>query len=150
MEERHLVVTAIKNGTVLDHIPAEQIYRVMDILELRGAPNQITVGINLESKSYGKKGIIKIADRWLEDAEVNRLALVAPNATINIIKDFQVIEKKVIRTPKEITGIAKCSNPKCITNHEPIKTRFTTIENGNEISLLCHYCEKITDAKGLY
>ncbi|MBO8472905.1 MAG: aspartate carbamoyltransferase regulatory subunit [Bacteroidetes bacterium] len=149
MEERHLVVTAIKNGTVLDHIPAEQIYRVMDILELRGAPNQITVGINLESKSYGKKGIIKIADRWLEDAEVNRLALVAPNATINIIKDFQVIEKKVIRTPKEITGIAKCSNPKCITNHEPIKTRFTTIEKDGEISLLCHYCEKVTPAQNI-
>ena len=149
MEERHLVVTAIKNGTVLDHIPAEQIYRVMDILELRGAPNQITVGINLESKSYGKKGIIKIADRWLEDAEVNRLALVAPNATINIIKDFQVIEKKVIRTPKEITGIAKCSNPKCITNHEPIKTRFTTIEQDGEISLLCHYCEKVTPAQNI-
>lgn len=149
MEERHLVVTAIKNGTVLDHIPAEQIYRVMDILELRGAPNQITVGINLESKSYGKKGIIKIADRWLEDAEVNRLALVAPNATINIIKDFQVIEKKVIRTPKEITGIAKCSNPKCITNHEAIKTRFTTIEKDGEISLLCHYCEKVTPAQNI-
>ena len=149
MEERHLVVTAIKNGTVLDHIPAEQIYRVMDILELRGAPNQITVGINLESKSYGTKGIIKIADRWLEDAEVNRLALVAPNATINIIKDFQVIEKKVIRTPKEITGIAKCSNPKCITNHEPIKTRFTTIEKDGEISLLCHYCEKVTPAQNI-
>lgn len=149
MEERHLVVTAIKNGTVLDHIPAEQIYRVMDILELKGAPNQITVGINLESKSYGKKGIIKIADRWLEDAEVNRLALVAPNATINIIKDFQVIEKKVIRTPKEITGIAKCSNPKCITNHEAIKTRFTTIEKDGEISLLCHYCEKVTPAQNI-
>lgn len=149
MEERHLVVTAIKNGTVLDHIPAEQIYRVMDILELRGAPNQITVGINLDSKSYGKKGIIKIADRWLEDAEVNRLALVAPNATINIIKDFQVIEKKVIRTPKEITGIAKCSNPKCITNHEAIKTRFTTIEKDGEISLLCHYCEKVTPAQNI-
>ena len=112
MEERHLVVTAIKNGTVLDHIPADQIYRVMDLLELRGAPNQITIGINLESKTFGKKGIIKIADRWLEDAEVNRLALVAPNATINIIRDFKVTEKKVIRMPKEITGIAKCNNPK--------------------------------------
>ena len=149
MEEKHLIVTAIKNGTVLDHIPAEQIYRVMDILELKGAPNQITVGINLESKTYGRKGIIKIADRWLEDAEVNRLALVAPNATINIIKDFQVIEKKVIRTPKEIAGIAKCNNPKCITNHEPIKTRFTTIEKDGEISLLCHYCEKVTPAKNM-
>lgn len=147
MEERHLIVTAIKNGTVLDHIPANQIYRVMDILGLRGAPNQITVGINLDSKTLGKKGIIKIADRWLEDSEVNRLALVAPNATINIIKDFQVTEKKVIRTPKEIVGIARCNNPKCITNHEPIKTRFTTIEKNGEISLLCHYCEKITPAQ---
>ena len=126
MEERHLVVTAIKNGTVLDHIPADQIYRVMDLLELRGAPNQITIGINLESKTFGKKGIIKIADRWLEDAEVNRLALVAPNATINIIRDFKVTEKKVIRMPKEITGIAKCNNPKTPALR---KAQFTQFNN---------------------
>ncbi|MBO8464727.1 MAG: aspartate carbamoyltransferase regulatory subunit [Bacteroidetes bacterium] len=149
MEERHLVVTAIKNGTVLDHIPADQIYRVMDLLELRGAPNQITIGINLESKTFGKKGIIKIADRWLEDAEVNRLALVAPNATINIIRDFKVTEKKVIRMPKEITGIAKCNNPKCITNHEPIRTKFTTVEKNGETFMLCHYCEKMTPVKNI-
>lgn len=147
MEERHLIVTAIKNGTVLDHIPAGQIYKVMDLLQLRGSSNQITVGINLDSKTLGKKGIIKIADRWLEASEINRLALVAPNATINIIKDFKVTEKKVIETPKEIVGIAKCNNPKCITNHQPIKTRFTTIEENGEISLLCHYCEKVTSAK---
>lgn len=147
MEQTHLIVNAIKNGTVLDHIPADRIYSVIELLDLRGAENQITIGINLSSKTLGSKGIIKIADRWLEDAEINRLALVAPNATINIIKDYKVAEKKVIRTPKEITGIARCNNPKCITNHQPIETRFSTIEKDGEISLLCHYCEKVTTSK---
>lgn len=149
MKERHLIVNAIKNGTVLDHIPAEQIYKVFNILDLYRTPNQVTVGINLESKTLGKKGIIKIADKWLEDSEINRLALVAPKATINIIKDFEVIEKKVISTPKELVGIAKCGNPKCVTNHQPVETRFKTIEKDGEISLLCHYCEKITSAKNI-
>ena len=74
----------------------------------------------------------------------------APKATVNIIRDFRVVEKRKLVMPHEIEGIAKCMNPKCITNHQPVKTRFTTVENDNEISLLCHYCEKITDIKGLY
>ena len=146
---KELVVSALKNGTVLDHIPADKVYKALDILNLKGVENQITIGINLSSRAQGKKGIIKIADKFFEDEELNKLALIAPKATVNVIRNFEVVEKKTLTMPEEIVGIAKCMNPKCITNHQPIKTRFTTIDNGNEISLLCHYCEKISDTRGI-
>ena len=150
MTHKELVVSALENGTVLDHIPAENVYKALDILNLRGIESQITIGINLNSKIYGKKGIIKIADKFFEDQELNKLALIAPKATVNIIRDFKVVEKKKLVMPEEIVGIAKCRNPKCVTNHQPIKTRFKTIADGNEISLLCHFCEKITKTKHVF
>ena len=146
---KELVVSALENGTVLDHIPADKVYKALDILNLKGVENQIIIGINLSSCAQGKKGIIKIADKFFEDEELNKLALIAPKATVNVIRNFEVVEKKTLTMPEEIVGIAKCMNPKCITNHQPIKTRFTTIDNGNEISLLCHYCEKISDTRGI-
>jgi aspartate carbamoyltransferase regulatory subunit len=150
MTRKELVVSALENGTVLDHIPAENVYKALAILNLKGIESQITIGINLNSKVYGKKGIIKIADKFFEDDELNRLALIAPNATVNVIKDFKVVEKKKVVMPEEVIGIAKCRNPKCVTNHQPIKTRFKTISDGNEISLLCHFCEKITKTKHIF
>lgn len=147
---KELIVSALENGTVLDHIPAENVYKALDILNLRGVETQITIGINLSSKLYGKKGIIKIADKFFEDEELNKLALIAPDATVNIIRGFRVVEKRRLEMPGEVEGIARCMNPKCITNHQPIKTRFTTIKNGNEILLHCHYCEKNSDIRGLF
>ena len=94
--------------------------------------------------------IIKIADMFFEDNELNKLALLAPEATVNVIRDFKVVEKKKVELPKEIFGIAKCRNPKCVTNHQPITTRFTVNVKGNETSLLCHYCEKISDTKKVF
>ena len=140
----------MENGTVLDHIPAENVYKALNILNLKGIENQITIGINLNSKQHGKKGIIKIADKFFEDDELNKLALLAPEATVNVIRDFKVVEKKKVELPKEISGIAKCMNPKCVTNHQPITTRFTVNVKGNETSLLCHYCEKISDTKKVF
>ncbi len=150
MSHKELVVSALENGTVLDHIPAENVYKALDILNLKGIENQITIGINLSSKLSGKKGIIKIEDKFFEDEELNKLALIAPKATVNVIRDFKVVEKKKLVMPEEIHGIAKCRNPKCVTNHQPIKTWFKTIEEGNEISLLCHYCEKINDSRHIF
>lgn len=147
---KELKVSALENGTVLDHIPAENVYKALDMLGLKGISNQITIGINLNSKLFGKKGIIKIADRFFEDDELNRLALIAPHATVNIIRNFQVVEKKKLMMPEKIEGIARCMNPKCITNHQPVRTRFTVIGEGDEISLLCHYCEKRSDIKSLF
>ncbi len=150
MTRKELVVSALENGTVLDHIPAENVYKALNILNLKGIENQITIGINLNSKQNGKKGIIKIADMFFEDNELNKLALLAPEATVNVIRDFKVVEKKKVELPKEIFGIAKCRNPKCVTNHQPITTRFTVNVKGNETSLLCHYCEKISDTKKVF
>ena len=150
MSRKELVVSALENGTVLDHIPAENVYKALDILNLKGIENQITIGINLNSRQHGRKGIIKIADKFFADEELNKLALLAPEATVNVIRDFKVVEKKKVVMPEEVIGIARCMNPKCVTNHQPIDTWFKTIEEGNEISLLCHYCEKITDSKHIF
>ena len=150
MSHKQLVVSALENGTVLDHIPAENVYKALDLLDLKDIDNQITIGINLNSKAQGRKGIIKIENRFFEDEELGKLALIAPMATVNVIRDFKVVEKKHLVMPEEIIGIAKCKNPKCVTNHQPIRTRFTTIDNGSEVSLLCHFCEKITDAKHIF
>ena len=150
MGNKELVVSALENGTVLDHIPAENVYKALDILNLKGIENQITIGINLTSKAQGKKGIIKIENKFFEDDELNKLALLAPDATINIIRDFKVVEKKKIVMPEEVIGVAKCMNPKCVTNHQPIKTRFTVKAKGKEIALLCHFCEKVSDTRGVF
>ncbi len=146
---KELKVSAIKNGTVLDHIPTNQLFKVMSILGLKDCQNQITFGMNLDSKLLGKKAIIKVSDRFFEETEINKVALVAPQAKINIIKDFEVVEKKVLRVPDEIVGIVKCANPKCITNHEPITTKFSTNFDGETFKLHCRYCEKDTGSENL-
>lgn len=143
-EPKQLSVSAIQNGTVIDHIPAKSLFKVIQILRLDHIDNQITFGTNLESKKLGKKAIIKISDKFFEDEDINRIALVAPAAKLNIIKDYEVVEKKVVEVPDTITGIAKCMNPKCITNFESVTTRFKVISKKN-VALKCHYCEKITD-----
>ena len=150
MSHKELVVSALENGTVLDHIPAENVYKALDLLNLKGLESQITIGINLASKLHGKKGIIKIADKFFEAEELNKLALIAPKATVNVIRDFKVVEKKTLETPEEVIGIAKCRNPKCVTNHQPIKTRFKTVVENDKISLKCHYCEKISAIKHVF
>lgn len=143
MKDKQLIVNAIKNGTVIDHIPAKNLFKVISILGLQNYDNQITFGTNLESKKLGSKAIIKIADRYFLDDEINKIALVAPQAKLNIIRDYEVIEKRVVEVPDSIQGIVKCVNPKCITNNEEVKTKFQVISK-NEVSLKCHYCEKIT------
>ena len=140
-----LKVSAIKDGTVLDHIPAQNIFQVIDILDLSHAKNPVTIGVNLESKSLGRKGIIKIADRFFADEELSRIALAAPDATVNIIRNYEVVSKKKIDLPAEVVGIAKCSNPMCVTNRQEVTTRFKTVKEGKKVKLLCHYCEKTTE-----
>ena len=146
---KKLKVSAIENGTVLDHIPANQLFKVINILNLTNCSNPVTFGTNLESKLLGKKAIIKIADRYFADDEINKITLVAPQAKINVIKDFEVVVKRVLTVPAEITGIAKCGNPKCITNHQPVQTRFATVTEDNRLKLHCHFCEKMTDAENV-
>ncbi len=145
-DKKQLKVSAIKEGTVIDHIPAQNLFKVISILRLDKIHTQITFGTNLESKRLGSKAIIKISEIFFHDAEINKIALVAPDAKLNIIKDYEVVEKKVVEVPDEIVGIVKCFNPQCITNHEKITTRFTVV-NKKEVSMKCHYCEKITDSE---
>jgi len=147
--ERQLKVSAINNGTVLDHIPADQLFKVIEILNLRSCDKPMTFGVNLDSKLLKKKAIIKISDTFFEDEDINKIALIAPQAKINIISNFEVVEKRILSIPPKIEGIVKCVNPVCITNHQPVKTIFTTIIEDKSLRLLCHYCEKITDSNNL-
>ena len=147
-EVKHLSVSAIKNGTVIDHIPADTLFSVINILGLEAITNQITFGTNLESKKFGKKGIIKVSDIYFTEEEINKIALVAPAARLNIIRDYEVVEKHQLTIPEEIEGIVKCFNPACITNHEPVKTHFRIISQ-KPLRLKCYYCEKITDEEHL-
>lgn len=144
MERKALQVSAIKDGTVIDHIPAERLFDVINILGLFNSQEMITFGTNLDSKQLGKKGIIKVANRFFQDQEINKIALIAPNAKLNTIKNFEVVDKRVVEIPKEIVNIVKCFNPKCITNNEKIKTRFSVVSE-KPIALKCFYCEKITN-----
>ena len=105
--EKHLKVSAIRNGTVLDHIPSSQLFKVIDILKLDRSKHSMTLGVNLDSKTLGKKAIIKIADRFFKDEEISRIALIAPKVSINIIENFEVVDKRHISVPSKICGIAK-------------------------------------------
>lgn len=142
------VVQAIENGTVIDHIPVEVLFQVIQILGLSTLPNQMTFGINLSSHRMGKKGIIKIADKFFKPEEINRIAMVAPHAKLNIIRNFEVVEKLEVRLPATITGIVRCVNPKCITNNNAVTPKFEVLSD-HPVSLRCHYCERITDQKHL-
>jgi aspartate carbamoyltransferase regulatory subunit len=143
-EKKELKVSAIKNGTVIDHIPSQNLFSVINILGLNKIQQQVTFGFNLESQKLGKKAIIKVADIFFKDEDLNKISLVAPDAKLNIIRDYEVVEKKVVSVPNEIAGIAKCMNPKCITNHEQMVTSFEVV-NKKPVALKCRYCEKITD-----
>ena len=146
MNDKKLQVSAIKDGTVIDHIPASNLFKVINILNLNKVETQMTFGSNFESKKLGSKAIIKLSDVFFADNDINKIALVAPEAKLNIIRDYKVVEKKIVEVPESIKGIAKCMNPKCITNHEGIVTKFTVVSK-KDVAIKCHYCEKITDAE---
>lgn len=136
-----LQVSALQNGTVIDHIPSKRLMDVMALLHLEDVSTPVTIGYNLKSSKMGQKSLIKIADKFFSDEEINQLSIVAPNASLCIIRDYEVIEKKAIIMPDELQGIVKCANPKCITNNEPMMTRFHVTDKTRGV-ITCHYCEK--------
>lgn len=140
MKKKELQVAALQNGTAIDHIPSEQLFKVVSLLGIENLKTPVTIGYNLDSKKMGKKGILKIADKFFEEEEINRISLIAPNVKLNIIKDYEVVEKKLLHLPDELLGIVKCNNPKCITNNEPMKTHFIVIDK-EKVILKCLYCE---------
>ena len=141
MAKKEMLVTAIENGTVIDHIPAEKTYKVVSLLKLDELTTPVTIGNYLESKKVGRKGIIKVSGKYFTDAEISQLSVVAPKAVLNIIRDYEVVEKREVALPDELVGIVKCGNPKCITNNEPMPTRFHVIDKERCV-IKCHYCEK--------
>jgi aspartate carbamoyltransferase regulatory subunit len=138
-----LSVSAIKNGTVIDHIAADQGLRIIHLLSLQASPHRVTIGLRLASKMLGKKDLIKIEDRILTEEEANDIVVFAPKATINIIENFQVVKKITTHFPAEMKNVFVCSNPSCITQSEFIKSRFYIDEQAKTIKLTCFYCEKI-------
>ena len=142
--KKEMLVAAIKNGTVIDHIPTEKTYQVVSLLGLEQLSTPVTIGYNYHSKKLTRKGIIKVEDKFFSDEEISRLSVVAPNIVLNIIKDYEVVEKKTATTPSELKGIVKCNNPKCITNNEPMTTLFHVVNKEQGI-LRCHYCDKEQD-----
>jgi aspartate carbamoyltransferase regulatory subunit len=148
MKDKQLIVTAIKDGTVIDHIPSESLFQVISILGLNKLSKLVTFGNNLESKKLKTKGIIKLSEVFFDSRDINRIALVAPSAKLNIIRDYKVVEKVKVEIPDYVEGIIKCVNPKCITNNEAVKTKFYVISK-EELQLKCHYCEKITTRDNL-
>lgn len=144
MAKNEIMVTAIENGTVIDHIPTEKTFEVATLLNLESLSTPVTIGYNYRSKKIGRKGIIKVADKFFTDEEISRLSVVAPNVVLNVINDYEVVEKKTVTTPDELRGIVKCNNPKCITNNEPMDTLFHIVDKERG-TLKCHYCEKEQD-----
>lgn len=146
---KELQVSAIENGTVIDHIPVQAVFQVIKILNLDETDDMVLFGNHLESRKYGKKGIIKVSNKFFEKGEVNKIALAAPSASLIVIKDFKVVEKTVVETPEYIEEIVNCFNPNCITNHESIPTKFDVIKDEETMKLRCHYCEKTTSQENM-
>jgi aspartate carbamoyltransferase regulatory subunit len=144
-------VRMIENGTVIDHLPPSALFTIISIMGLdRDSEHRMTIGTNLESKRMGTKAIIKINDRYPSSHEIDRIALFAPEARVNTIRDFEVVEKRHVEVPERIEGFVRCANPMCVTNHEPIETAFdVTAGRGGEITLRCCYCEKLTSRRSM-
>ncbi|MEM2122334.1 MAG: aspartate carbamoyltransferase regulatory subunit [Candidatus Bathyarchaeia archaeon] len=146
VEEDELYVKKIRDGTVIDHVSAGLALDVLKILNITGKDGRIvSIAMNVPSRKYGKKDIIKVEDRELKPEEVDKIALIAPKSTINIIRNYRVHEKKRVKLPEAIKGIIKCGNPSCITNsREPIEPAFK-IEATEPLSLRCIYCGRVME-----
>ncbi len=138
-------VFAIKEGTVIDHIKAGKALKIIKLLKLDSNNKIVTLGLNFPSKTLKKKDIIKVEKKELTPEEANKVAILAPQATINIIRDFKVVKKFKVKIPTVVEKLLVCPNPKCITNNENMKTVFKTTVNKNIVKVRCEYCEKIFD-----
>ena len=119
MEQSDLIVRRIKDGTVIDHINEGKGLKVLEALEIDGSRgNVITIALNMPSGKLKKKDMIKVEGRFLEDSDTNKLAVIAPSSTVNIIKNYKLVEKRRVSLPNQIEDIFRCSNPDCITNSQ--------------------------------
>lgn len=150
MQESELIVRRIKEGTVIDHIDEGRGIKVLNALGIDGTDGSlITIALNVPSGKFKKKDIIKVENRFLQDDDTNKLAVIAPKATVNIIKNFKLVEKRRVSLPNEIERIFRCSNPDCITNsHEHIESIMDVVDK-DVLVLKCRYCGRILDVNRL-
>lgn len=141
--EKTLSVSAIAEGTVIDHIQAGQALKIIRILQLDADGNRVTVGLNLKSGSLGLKDLIKVENLFLTEVQAAQIAIFSPSATVNVIQDYKVAKKFKVSLPEAIDSVLACGNPRCITNVERISTYFSIEENQNQALLRCKYCEKL-------
>lgn len=139
-DKKELAVAALRHGTVIDHIPASVLFKAVDLLGIANIDKSVTIGNNLASKKLGSKGIIKVADTEFPDAQLNRIAIIAPTAVVNTVREYEVVRKEPVKLPDVIEDLVVCSNPKCITRHQPVPTVFH-VESRQPVVLKCHYCE---------
>ena len=145
MNKKTLSVTAINNGTVIDHITAGHALKIVRLLNLADHNKVVTLGLNLPSKASKYKDIIKVEGRELNPKELHRIAIFAPDASINIIENYEIVKKFKIEMPDVVEYVVVCPNPNCITNNEIMDSKFNVRQEGENIKLKCHYCEKIFD-----
>jgi len=143
---KELYVKKIKNGTVIDHISAGHALDVLRILGIDGRQGHVvSVALNVLSEKQSKKDIVKVENRELVPGEVDKIALIAPGATINIIRDYEVAEKTRVKLPDVIRGIIRCANPSCVSNAgEPVEPSFM-VERTDPLKMRCYYCARIME-----
>lgn len=146
--KKELAVSALRSGTVIDHIPSAALFKAVRLLGLENCGKAVTIGCNLPSSRLGTKGIIKVADTTFPSEVFNRIAVIAPTAVINTINEYEVTDKRKVELPEELVDIVKCGNPKCITCNEPMPTRFTVVDRDN-MTLRCRYCEHEVSGKDI-
>jgi len=139
--QKKLQVEAIQHGSVIDHISAQQGVKILKFFKFTQTNEKITIGLNLPTHNGKSKDLIKVENTFISDAQANQLALFAPDATINQIKDFKVVNKFKVQLPNSFIGVLSCPNSNCISHDEPVKTRFY-VSNKKDLKLKCHYCEK--------
>ena len=125
---------------MIDHIPSRSLFKAVRLLGLEDFPTAVTVGNNLPSERLGTKGIIKVADTIFDPAVINRIAIIAPTAVVNVIDDYAVVSKEAVSLPDEIIDLVRCTNPKCVSCHEPMRSRFRVVSR-EPVTLRCCYCE---------
>jgi len=150
LAEKTLLIRKIERGTVIDHITAGYALDVLRILGIKGKEgNVISIAMNVPSRKLGRKDIVKIEDRELRPVEVERIALISPCATIDIVRDFVVADKKRVSPPEMIVGIVKCSNPACVSNSkEPVSSQLDVVQR-EPLILRCRYCGTIIEKEDI-
>ncbi|MFH1515750.1 MAG: aspartate carbamoyltransferase regulatory subunit [bacterium] len=135
------IITKIKHGTVIDHLDADTVFKIVRILNLEKCTDQVTIGVNMRSSQINRKGIIKIENMFLSKEDVDKISLFSPHATINLIKDYEVDQKFEVEIPQKVSNVLKCNNPKCVTNLENERTLFI-LHKKSPLEFICKFCER--------